>query len=109
MNIYQRSEKQEASREIEMEDEAGEPRAGNEECDSPDRENREISKRTPRAVRCRRCFPLGVVAGDPEILRGMHYGKYASAIAALRNLESFQKRQKCRHQKPHALGGKERE
>src|SRR6476660_5694997 len=91
VEIHQRGKDEEAAGEIEVEDVAGDPGAGNEECNAAGDEHSEISERTPILPAFGAGFPAGVVAGDPEILSGVHHRQHARAVAALRHAKTLPK------------------
>ena len=54
-------------------------------------------------------FAARVVAGDPEILSGVHHGQHAGAVAALRHVEAFSEREHRGQQEPGALRSEQSE
>src|ERR1700730_10901144 len=73
MNIDQRCEREETGCEIQMEQSADDPRPGDEKRDAASDERQLISQEAPGRLSGRGCFFFLIVAGDPEILRGVQY------------------------------------
>ena len=90
MDVHDRRDDQHARREVEAAGVAGEPRTGNEQRHAARDQRRPIRPAVPAArlpvrarSRARRILAREVMR-DPQILRGVHHGEDAGAVARLR-------------------------
>src|SRR5579872_1370302 len=108
MDVDERSEDQKTCREIEMKDAAHYPWARDEQRDATCKERDEVCRRPPVRLPGRTRFALLIVAGDPDILRRVHDGKYAAAVARLRNVVRRMQFEQCGHHEPEKLRERQR-
>src|SRR5208337_5261194 len=73
VNVHERSEDQEATREVVVEQAACQPRSRNKQSDAAGDQHSEISPWTPVPAALARGLAPGIVARNPEILRRMHH------------------------------------
>src|SRR5579871_5971791 len=97
MNVHKRREYQEAGREVMMESPAGQPWSGNKQRNTADDQDAEIGQRTPLpAGTFAGSLTARIVARDPQVLCRMHDGQHSCAVAVLRDLETFDQRNRGR-------------
>src|SRR6516162_6919910 len=101
MQIHQRGEDEEAGGEVVVKQLAGQPRSGDEQRDASCDKDAEVGEWPPIRPLLSVGFTASVVAGDPEILCGVHHGQYARTEAALRNAKAFAQRQSGGEQEPY--------
>jgi hypothetical protein len=65
VDVHQRREDQEATREVVVEYTAREPRPWDKQCDAPGNQHGEVSPRSPGALAFTGSFAAGVVTGNP--------------------------------------------
>src|SRR5580698_4784143 len=85
MNIDERGEREEARGKVGVKHAADDPRSGNEQRDAAGNQRHKIASERPVGLAGRAGFFFLVVAGDPQVLRGMQNREQAAAVSRLRN------------------------
>lgn len=109
VKIDERGEREKAGGKVGVKQTAGEPGTGDKESNAAGDERQKIAREAPGDLTGGASLLLLVIAGDPQILRGMKHRKDAAGITGLRNLFAAKNFDRSRKQEPKELGGSESE
>lgn len=104
VNVDESGEGEEAGGEVGVKEAADDPGSGDEEGDAAGDESEKVARETPMGLAFGAGFTFLVVAGDPEILRGVQDGEDAAGIAGLRDATAAGEFDDGGHEEPEELG-----
>src|ERR1700676_2244070 len=108
VNIYESREGEKACGKISVKNAADNPRPWDEERDSAGNQCHKITGKGPMGIAGRTGLLFLVIAGNPQILRGMEHGEQPAAVTSLWDFAAANKLNYRRQKKPEKLCQRQR-